>query len=83
MHESLHDPYVAARRRRPTTCPVGDPATGQVALGPIIDRRQLEHIDQLVQDRISAGARLAAGGTSDGLVHRPTVLAEVTPSMPA
>ena len=83
VHESLHDPYVAALSEKADHLPVGDPATGQVALGPIIDRRQLEHIDRLVQDTVSAGARLAAGGTSEGLFYRPTVLADVTPSMPA
>lgn len=83
VHESLHAPYVAALSEKADHLPVGDPATGQVALGPIIDRKQLEHIDRLVQDSVTAGARLAAGGTSEGLFYRPTVLAEVTPSMPA
>lgn len=83
VHESLHDPYVAALAEKADHLPVGDPATGQVALGPIIDRKQLDNIDRLVQSTVSAGARLAAGGTSEGLFYRPTVLAEVTPDMPA
>lgn len=83
VHESLHDGYVAALAEKADHLPVGDPATAQVALGPIIDRGQLEHIDRLVQDTVTAGARLAAGGTSEGLFYRPTVLAEVHPSMPA
>jgi benzaldehyde dehydrogenase (NAD) len=32
---------------------------------------------------VDAGARLAAGGTYEGLFYRPTVLAEVTPDAPA
>ncbi len=83
VHESLHDPYVAALAEKADHLPVGDPATGQVALGPIIERKQLDNIDRLVQSTVSAGARLAAGGTSEGLFYRPTVLAEVTPDMPA
>ena len=37
----------------------------------------------LVLPSIQAGARVAVGGGYDGLFYRPTVLAEVTPGMPA
>lgn len=83
VHESLHDAYVEALSEKAGHLPVGDPATEQVALGPIIDEKQLTRIDALVQQTVSAGARLAAGGTFEGLFYRPTVLGEVTPDMPA
>lgn len=83
VHESLHDAYVEALSEKAGHLPVGDPATEQVALGPIIDEKQLTRIDGLVQQSVSAGARLAAGGTFEGLFYRPTVLGEVTPDMPA
>jgi len=62
---------------------VGDPATGQVALGPIIDERQRDKVHALVTATTGAGAKLAAGGTYEGLFYRPTVLADVTADMPA
>ncbi|MFI0356177.1 benzaldehyde dehydrogenase [Actinomadura sp. 9N407] len=83
VHHSVHDEYVDALADKADKLPVGDPATGHVALGPIIDQRQLAGIDALVRATVTAGARLAAGGTHEGLFYRPTVLAEVTPSMPA
>ncbi|WP_131736817.1 benzaldehyde dehydrogenase [Actinomadura roseirufa] len=83
VHESLHEEYVAALADKADGLPVGDPAAGPVALGPIIDERQLAHVDGLVRDTVAAGARLAAGGTHEGLFYRPTVLAGVTPAMPA
>ncbi|MER6811464.1 benzaldehyde dehydrogenase [Spirillospora sp. NPDC000708] len=83
VHESLHEEYVAALADKADKLPVGDPAAGPVALGPIIDEGQLAHVDALVRDTVAAGARLAAGGTHEGLFYRPTVLAEVTPDMPA
>ncbi|MEO3824387.1 benzaldehyde dehydrogenase [Actinomadura sp. B10D3] len=83
VHESLHEEYVAALADKADKLPVGDPASGQVALGPIIDEGQLTHVDKLVKDTVAAGARLAAGGTYEGLFYRPTVLDEVTPDMPA
>src|ERR1700688_1292557 len=62
--------------------PVGDPMT-QVALGPIINRAQVERIHAIVKDAVAAGATLAAGGTFDGPFYRPTVLTGVKPGMRA
>jgi benzaldehyde dehydrogenase (NAD) len=56
---------------------------GVVALGPIIDQHQVARIDAMVRNTVAAGARLAAGGTYEGLFYRPTALAEVEPPMPA
>jgi benzaldehyde dehydrogenase (NAD) len=54
-----------------------------VALGPVIDEKQRDKVHSLVTSSIRAGARLAAGGTYEGLFYRPTVLAGVSPEMPA
>ena len=59
------------------------PRVGQVALGPIIDERQRDKVHALVTASTDQGARLAAGGTYEGLFYQPTVLADVTPGMPA
>jgi len=71
---------LAERARR---LPCGDPASGQVALGPLISDEQLEHAKKLVDATIAAGAKLVAGGTNNGRMYEPTVLADVTSAMPA
>ncbi len=81
VHASLHDDYVAALAATADHLPVGDPATDQVALGPIIDETRLRKIDDLVQAAVTAGAKLAAGGTFEGLFYRPTVLGQVSGDM--
>jgi len=83
VHTSIYDDYVAAMADKAAHLPVGDPATGQVALGPIIDERQRDKVHALVTASTDAGAKLAAGGTYEGLFYQPTVLADVTPEMPA
>ncbi|GGM24330.1 aldehyde dehydrogenase [Micromonospora sonchi] len=83
VHESLAERYVAELAAKADHLPVGDPAKEQVALGPIIDEAQRDKIHSLVTASVDAGARLAAGGTYDGLFYRPTVLADVTPDTPA
>jgi benzaldehyde dehydrogenase (NAD) len=83
VHERLYDEYVARLAEKADHLPVGDPATSQVALGPIIDQGQLDKIHHLVTSSVDGGARLAAGGTYEGLFYRPTVLADVDRSSPA
>ncbi len=62
---------------------MGDPFGGDVALGPIIDAGQRDKIHRLVTGSVSQGARLAAGGTHEGLFYRPTVLADMALTAPA
>ena len=83
VHEAVYDDYVAAMADKAPHLPVGDPATGQVALGPIIDERQRDRVHALVTASTDAGARLAAGGTYESLSYKPTVLADVTQETPA
>src|SRR6185312_8013586 len=79
VHEDIYEDYVAALAEKAKNLPVGDPKTGTVALGPIIDESQLKRIDSIVQDAVAAGARLAAGGTNNGPFYSPTVLADLDP----
>ncbi len=83
VHEAIYDDYVTALAEKAAHLPVGDPASGQVALGPIIDQRQRDKVHALVTGSVDAGARLAAGGRYEGLFYQATVLADVAPAMPA
>jgi benzaldehyde dehydrogenase (NAD) len=83
VHERVADAYVEALATHAQRLPVGDPATGQVALGPLIDEAQRDKVHGLVTSTVDAGARLAAGGTYEGLYYRPTVLDGVGTDMPA
>ena len=83
VHKSVVGKYTEIMAAKATHLPVGNPATDQVALGPIIDERQRDNIHRLVTSTVSAGARLAAGGTYDKLFYRPTVLADVPTTAPA
>ncbi len=75
VHESRFEEYVSKLAAKADSMVVGDPAAGQVHLGPLIDEVQRDRVHSLVQDAVAQGASLAAGGTYDGLFYRPTVLA--------
>ncbi|MBW9207598.1 benzaldehyde dehydrogenase [Mumia sp. zg.B17] len=83
VHDSLYDAYVEKLAAKADQLPVGNPATDDVALGPIIDEAQRDKIHALVTGSQQAGARLVAGGTYDGLFYRPTVLADSPVDAPA
>jgi len=83
VHESIAPAYLEALTARASHLPVGNPATEEVALGPIINEKQVNRVQRIVDETVSAGARLTVGGSHEGLFYKPTVLADVTPEMAA
>jgi benzaldehyde dehydrogenase (NAD) len=81
--ESVADEYLDRLAGRAANLPVGDPHREQVALGPLINERQLKNVDRIVTSTVEAGAEVRAGGTFDRLFYAPTVLGGVTPKMAA
>jgi len=83
VHESIAAAVTERLVAKATHLPVGDGASGQVALGPLIDERQRDRVHATVQASVKAGAQLLAGGSFDRLFYKPTVLAGVKPGMPS
>ena len=83
VHESIVEEYTAALVERAQRLPVGNPATDEVALGPIINEKQIARVQRIVDESVAQGAELLAGGSHDGPFYSPTVLGDVTTSMPA
>lgn len=81
VHESIAEGILQRMVGKATHLPVGDGASGQVALGPMIDAKQLQRFDQVIQDSVAQGAKLEAGGTYEGLCYKPTVLSGVKPGI--
>jgi benzaldehyde dehydrogenase (NAD) len=75
--------YLDLLSQKAAGLPVGDPFRQQVAIGPIINAKQIARIDKIVKDSVAAGARVVTGGTHDGPYYKPTVLADVRPKTPA
>jgi benzaldehyde dehydrogenase (NAD) len=83
VHADVADEYVERLAAKAEALPVGNPATEQVALGPIIDAVQRDKIHGLVTSSTAQGAKLVAGGTYQDLFYRPTVLSGVGDDTPA
>lgn len=83
VHRKVVKEYLEILTSKAQALPVGDPFRQKVAIGPIINARQVARIDKIVKESVAAGARLTTGGTHEGPFYNPTVLADVRPSMPA
>jgi aldehyde dehydrogenase (NAD+) len=70
---------------------VGDPRLETTDMGPVVSQAQYERVQAMIEKGIAEGARVVAGGpgrpdgldadVSGGCFVRPTVFADVTPSM--
>ena len=68
--ESVAQEYLDRLAKRAENLPVGNPHTEQVALGPLINERQLANVDRIVTETVAAGASVRAGGTHEQLYYR-------------
>ncbi len=55
----------------------GDPTDDKTQVGPLVSEDAAVRVESWVNEAVSAGARLLAGGTRDGATVAPTVLADV------
>ncbi len=69
------------------TLRIGDPLGPDVDLGPMVSAEQRDKVEKKVAGSVAAGARLVTGGRrpdrfAKGFFYEPTVLLDVTASMP-
>ncbi|MEZ5643668.1 MAG: benzaldehyde dehydrogenase [Burkholderiaceae bacterium] len=81
VHERIAQAYTERLAGRASALHSGNPHLAQVHLGPMINRKQVDRAQALLQRSIDQGARLESGGGIDGLYFQPTVLSGVTPDM--
>ena len=60
---------------------VGDPLEETVRMGPMIRETDAVRVGQWIEEAVAQGARLVTGGTREGAMYAPTVVAEVKPEM--
>jgi len=83
----IYDEVVALAGAHARSIPLGAPADPGAHLGPQVSAAQFARVQALIASGLEDGARCVAGGPGrpDGIARgyysRPTVLADVTPSM--
>jgi acyl-CoA reductase-like NAD-dependent aldehyde dehydrogenase len=77
----VHDRVLEGLVARARTLHVGDPADAGTEVGPVVTRERRDHVLELVQDAVEAGATLHCGGPHGDTHLAPMVLSGVTPAM--
>ena len=60
---------------------VGNPQEQGTQMGPMIRESDAIRVGDWIQEAVSSGARIIAGGDREGSLHAPTVVADVKPEM--
>ncbi|GLQ56473.1 NAD-dependent succinate-semialdehyde dehydrogenase [Devosia nitrariae] len=81
VHRSIYETFTARFALRTTELRMGDGFEEGVELGPLMHERAVAKCAAHVEDALSKGARLVAGGSSHGLFFEATALVDVTPQM--
>ena len=80
-HRSIYDEFRRLLLDRIAACKVGNPLEPGMDVGPVIDSRAADRIEDWFRRAVADGAKVAAGGTRQGNVILPTVLEETRPDM--
>jgi succinate-semialdehyde dehydrogenase/glutarate-semialdehyde dehydrogenase len=88
VQRGIYDQVVELLTEKVGRMQVGPGLQPGVTVGPLIDERALDKVDEHVRDAVGHGARLTAGGErltgpdyDGGAFYAPTVLADVTSEM--
>ncbi len=77
VDRAAHDDFVEKLAAKTRTLKAGDPVDPTVIIGPLINEGALEHVESAVHDAVHRGARVITGGSRDGSIYPPTILADV------
>ncbi|NWJ27241.1 aldehyde dehydrogenase [Rhizobium sp. RM] len=79
--DSVADTFVSAFAKKVETLKAGDPREGKTPLGSLVSAEAAARIRTLVDDAISKGAKLVAGGSGSGTMLDALAVDGVTPAM--
>jgi succinate-semialdehyde dehydrogenase / glutarate-semialdehyde dehydrogenase len=84
VQSGIYDRFACALVAAVAKLAVGPGLDVRSNIGPLINKEAVEKVEKLVEDAVSKGAKVLAGGAPDAtgtLFFQPTVLGDVTPDM--
>lgn len=78
IHENIYDQVKQRVIEKVKNFVVGNPCESHVTIGPLINAKQVQRVEKLVQAAVTHGAQLDIGGKANGVFFEPTVLSNVT-----
>lgn len=85
VQESVFDDVVARLKKHIESIKLGDPEGEKTDIGPLVAKRQLELLEEQVEDARKKGAQVVTGGRRPeklkGAFYEPTILINITKDM--
>ena len=81
VDETVADAFANKFAAKAKSMATGDPREGNTPLGAVIDEKTVKKVNMLIDDAVSKGAEIIAGGKSDSVLMQATVLDKVTADM--
>ncbi|MFT4670784.1 MAG: glyceraldehyde-3-phosphate dehydrogenase (NADP+) [Pseudohongiellaceae bacterium] len=78
IHSSIYKEFSSQFCARAKAIRVGNKLDENTEMGPMINERAAQKVDDLVGDALAKGATLLCGGEREGNFYQPTVLANVS-----
>jgi acyl-CoA reductase-like NAD-dependent aldehyde dehydrogenase len=74
IHAEIYDRFKAMLVRKTKTLVAGDPKDRKVFIGPMIDVKEAQRLDNWIEEAVGKGAKLLCGGKRDGAMLEATLL---------
>ena len=82
VHKDVKDEFVSKLKTRLEGIPVRMPSNPEAKIGCLISEDAAKKVERQVNDTVSLGAKIVFGGRRKGAFYEPTILVDVTKSMP-
>jgi acyl-CoA reductase-like NAD-dependent aldehyde dehydrogenase len=77
----VYEDFLDALRPKVAALKVGNQLDPTVHVGPMIREKEAVRVDEWVKEAVASGARVVTGGTRQGAMYAPTIVADVKPQM--
>lgn len=81
VNGAVYTDFIDALRPKVEAIRVGNQLDEAVTMGPMIREQDAVRVGEWIREAQSAGARVIVGGSREGTLHAPTIVADVDPKM--
>ncbi|MCM3236351.1 aldehyde dehydrogenase family protein [Heyndrickxia oleronia] len=81
VQASIYDEFIKKYKEKVSSLSVGDPKDPQTIIGPVVNERQANNLQAMIDKGIEEGATVLLQGNISGNMVEPTILKDVTPNM--
>lgn len=81
VHRPVYQAFIEKYKDKVASLKVGDPRDPETIIGPVVNERQANNLQTIIQTSIEQGASVVLDGKITGNMVEPTILKDVTPEM--